>query len=95
MILQANLRTFEGPGFEDLQVTRCRKYSTFSTFGDETFVQRNMRSTWSLLNDPHSSELAKVNRFQDPQHEYIIFVLLILSKIYTFPVESRSKIDLV
>lgn len=58
---QANLRTFEGPGFEDLQVARCRKYSTFSTFGvDESFVQRNMRSIWNLLNDPHSSELAKV-----------------------------------
>ena len=62
MFFQANLRTFEGPGFEDLQVARCRKYSTFSTFGgDESFVQRNMRSIWSLLNDPHSSELAKVN----------------------------------
>ena len=54
------MKTFEGPGFEDLQVTRCRKYSTFSTFGDESFIQRNMKSIWSLMNDPHSSELAKV-----------------------------------
>ena len=91
MILQANLRTFEGPGFEDLQVTRCRKYSTFSTFGDETFVQRNMRSTWSLLNDPHSSELAKVNRFQDPQDEYIIFFTFNIIKDLYIPGRKPIK----
>eukprot|EP00111_Clytia_hemisphaerica_P018094 TCONS_00053541-protein len=56
---ESNLRTFEGPGFEDLQVTRRRKYSNFNSHDDESFMKRNMRQIWDLMNDPHSSELAK------------------------------------
>ena len=54
-----NLKSFEGPGFEDLRGNPARRVSTVST-GGMSWIQRNSELLWQIFDEPHSSLLAKV-----------------------------------
>ena len=56
---ELNLRSFEGPGFEDLK-TRNRKISMMSVAGNKTY-RDTFDNIWRIVDEPHSSNLAKVS----------------------------------
>lgn len=61
IIFQENLRSFEGPGFEDLRATNNRKISTFSNrFVSREYLNIDLEKIWQILEDPHSSQIARV-----------------------------------
>lgn len=57
---EENLRSFEGPGFEDLRATNNRKISTFSNrFVSREYLNIDLEKIWQILEDPHSSQIAR------------------------------------
>ena len=56
---EVNLKSFEGPGFEDLKTFKSRKFSSFSTQDGMTCRER-MDQIWYIMDRPHSSKIAKV-----------------------------------
>ena len=57
---EVNLKSFEGPGFEDLRNAKQRKLSSFS-IRDGLSCRERMDQIWSIVDRPHSSNVAKVN----------------------------------
>eukprot|EP00795_Rhopilema_esculentum_P004480 gene4480-20723_t len=55
---EVNLKSFEGPGFEDLRNAKQRKLSSFS-IRDGLSCRERMDQIWSIVDRPHSSNIAK------------------------------------
>ena len=56
---EVNLKSFEGPGFEDLKSMKQRKFSSFKSQDGMTCRER-MDQIWYMMDRPHSSNFAKV-----------------------------------
>jgi len=55
---EVNLKSFEGPGFEDLKSVKSRKFSSFGS-QDGMSCRERMDQIWSIMDRPHSSNIAK------------------------------------
>ncbi len=56
---ELNLKSFEGPGFEDLKSMKQRKFSSFNSQDGFTCRER-MDKIWQVMDQPHSCTLSKV-----------------------------------
>ena len=56
---ELNLKSFEGPGFEDLKSMGKRKFSSFNVH-DGISYREKMDRIWQIVDQPHSCTLSKV-----------------------------------
>lgn len=80
---EENLKAFVGPGFEDLRNTDAGLGSNESLGGNRW--QRWQPKMWAILDEPHSSRLAKVNIHQ------LLYVVIIVKDVFSFDFYSKHS----
>lgn len=81
---EENLKSFEGPGFEDLQIKSNRKMSSIS-FSGYSWMQNKFDETWKMMDSPHSSNFAR--RFS------IFSCLMIIISVSLYCIGTMEELD--